>query len=530
MQMLIEISTALGALAMVAIAVFLLSRAQRKMCVVLIDGINGARRPGEWFGQGFFNAVVACDGNSAASTVFGYAYSKMLSQKGVLYSLLGIAVAPLGLFVLVMTMLSLGDLYLVALPVIGVGYLILMISNKVKEMGRVLMALGLLAFSTFLFSRSFGVLFSKYLLGGEIFLFTSHGVFAILLGIGVGTIIATMFRGSYVMIVFGAVLWSMGGLGLEFMIGLFIGFVVGGAFVMVPMAAKAGTIAKRAFLQHFVGVLFAIVIFCVAYQLAFKFFAKADETLVFMGMYAVFLAVLLPLGSYFSEWLARPIVYLVPNAPKEGSHLVMLSNTHRPDPTLSLLQVKNEIVNHTRRTYKMLSFLRDILNEGCEQGAKNETLYERIKKYKAITDRVENEIVGYICSVAQGDISRLNTIQMQEAIVAMSKVNQIAEGILNTSSIVYAGMCGERVWDETQLGIISGSVQKLQQLQFAVISLMEDDKKNEELKAKVEKIRGELDEIICSSNNSFYLYNQVLLIEALGEMKKISKLLCNLVK
>lgn len=527
MEAVFEFFTAVGSLALVALAIFLLSGAQRRVCAPFVRSYMGGRGPLEWFGNGFINTVVSCDTNATSSTIFGYAYSKMLSQNGVLYSLLGVFVAPVIFMVLVFVILKLGVFYFCIIPILGLGYVISLISYKTKSFSRMIMAMGLLAFALFMANNSVWSIWFDYVYGSEVLYFTSNGIWAILLGFGVGVVGSVAFRSPYIMSVLGVILLAQDGIGIEMALGIFIGSVSGIIFVLAPMAARAGTIVMRAFMQFTLALLIAIILFCVAYPILPKLLNLSSAPINGLGLFTLFLLAFMPLGTYVSSFLSRVIIFFIPNAPKEGSHLVMLSNAHRPDSTLSLLQVQQEIVNHTRRTYKMLSFLRDILNEEVKRGEKAEALYERIAKYKVITDRVEKEIVGYICSVALGDISRKNTLQMQQAIISMGKVNQIADDILNVSNLIRLGFNDRNEWDKQQLAIITLSVHKLQQLQYAVISSMEANVKNG---ANIDQLCSELVDMIDQSNKNFYLYNQVLMIETLGGVKSIAKLLCNLVR
>lgn len=527
MQAVLEFFTASGSLALVALAIFLLSGAQRLVCASSIRSYMCGGTPLEWFGNGFLNTVISCDTNATSSTIFGYSYSKMLSQNGVLYSLLGVFVAPVTFVILVFAITNIGNFYLYFIPILGLGYLVSLISYKTKSFSRIVMALGLLAFALFMASRSIGSILATYVYSGELFYFTSYGVWALLLGIGVGIVGSVVFRSPYIMSAIGVILLSQNGFGQGVVLGIFIGAFCGVLFVLAPMAARAGTVVMRAFMQFSMAFMIAIILFCIAYPFLPNLLNLSRDPSTGLFLFTLFLLAFLPLGTYLSSLLSRVIIFFIPNSPKEGSHLVMLSKAHRPDATLSLLQVQQEIVNHTRRTYKMLSFLRDILNEEVKRGEKVEALYERIAKYKVITDRVETEIVGYICSVALGDISRQNTLQMQQAIISMGKVNQIADDILNVSNLIRLGFNDRNEWDEQQLEVIALSVHKLQQLQYAVISAMEANIKNIET---VDNLSAELVDMIDQSNKNFYLYNQVLMIETLGGIKSIAKLLCNLTR
>lgn len=528
MQLALEFFTAFGSLAIVALSIFLLSGAQRRICAPVLRNSMEGKDPLDWFSNGFLNTIASCDGKSTASTVFGYAHSRMMPQEGVLYSLMGISVAPLTFFAMIFFILSGMQYFYLAFPLIGIGYIASLSLVRLKNASRIVMALGMLIFAMFVTSNSISSILTNYIDTQELFSITNTHIFSLVAGIGIGTIGSLILGSPYILGVLALILYSSGAFGMDFILGMLVGSVGGEIFVLVPMASRGGTVVMRAFMHYSFGFFIALILFCTAYYflpISYKMSGGAISVLVFL---TTFLLAFLPIGIYVSRIFNKVIAFFIPNTPKDGSHLVILSNRHRPDSTLSLLQVQKEIVNHTRRTYKMLSFLRDVINEEQHDSNKVKALYERIEKYKNITDNVEQEIVSYICDVALGDISRRNTHQMRESIVSMGKVTHIADIILNTSQLVRKGFEQEHVWDKQQLEIIGRSVQQLQLVQYGVISVMDGatDNNAERVKADYE----ELKHIVESANERFYLYNQVLMIETLSEIKNIAKLLSNLLK
>lgn len=526
----LTILSVLGAFAIVALSVFLLGSAVRRVCTGYVRGYMESKTPIGWFSAGFINAMVSLDCNSVGSTVLGYGHSKMMPQVGVVYSLLGVAVAPIVFVLIVFSILdslgvSLAYEY-VAFTTVGMGYFVMLFSQRMKNIGRIVMAFGVLIFGLVFAYR--GLFFGLETLakGGfinveYIYHITSYGVWSVLLGCGVGIVLSVIFRSSFLGAAFTIILLFQNFVGSELIIGMLIGSIIGVVFIEALMASRGGTTVKRAFVHHAMGLFIGFTFFVICYPIMSQIMIS-DHVLIAL---VFFLFLFLPVGTYFSLLMSKLVTLLLPNSQSGNIHLVMLSSTYRPDATLSLKQAHKEIVNHTRRTYKMVSFLRDMITEGCVDDKRADTLFERIEKYKLITDRVEKEILDYICSVALGDISRNNSVQMQNSITAMGGVTQIADEILEASVVVKSRMNVENGWSDVQLEMLIEVVNMLQQLQYAVIATLDEGKVTE-----YEKIYELIEAFVDSNIGKYYLYNQVATIEALSHMKKIAKLLCNLVK
>ena len=244
--------------------------------------------------------------------------------------------------------------------------------------------------------------------------------------------------------------------------------------------------------------------------------------------YLLHLSVILWLGMVISKPIADKMDKKVPDRELREMRLKVLSSRIRPDSTISLILAHNETINHIRRTYKMMSFIRDMLSsDGDEEYVKEMNV--RVDKYNKITERVEAEVLSYVCAIALDNLSRINTEQMQRVIVSMNTVAQIAGEVCDLSELVLQGIIGENPLDDNQKYVLRNVILELQTLTYKAIELKSKKPSDVKLQAFAEELQKLDKEIKTLSAAELMSNNKVLMIEAMWQTKKINGLIAKLV-
>lgn len=105
-----------------------------------------------------------------------------------------------------------------------------------------------------------------------------------------------------------------------------------------------------------------------------------------------------------------------------------ISTENLTSPTLSILEVKNELAKFGKTTSRMSQITKEILLE--DQKKVQKTLLKRIEKYEEITDQVEVEIANYLNHISLGNLDKSLAIRIQG-------MNRIASNLERIGDIFY---------------------------------------------------------------------------------------------
>jgi len=101
---------------------------------------------------------------------------------------------------------------------------------------------------------------------------------------------------------------------------------------------------------------------------------------------------------------------------------------------LSLMQAKKEMLVYGERTYRMLEMVKDALNEKDDE--KFLAIFDRVKKYEEISDRMEIEIANYLTRVLEGRLSAKGKNNVRVMLRAVSEIESIGDSCYNMARTI----------------------------------------------------------------------------------------------
>lgn len=125
----------------------------------------------------------------------------------------------------------------------------------------------------------------------------------------------------------------------------------------------------------------------------------------------------------FAERTVRP-----KDEKDEQFQLDYISTENLTSPTLSILEVKNELAKFGKTTSRMSEITRELLLE--DQKKVQKSLLSRLEKYEEITDEVEVEIANYLNHISLGNLDKELAIRIQG-------MNRIASNLERIGDIFY---------------------------------------------------------------------------------------------
>ncbi len=526
----------LGSLALIILALRLLANAQTKL--TLGSKLRVRRANGMQFSplsaaiSGFINAATTGNTLRTTSTLFSAIHAKMMCKKSAAYMLLGISQSHIILVALAWIIVWLAPPLMFAIALAGVGLLLspLLKSEETKAVPRMIISLALLIIGL----NYFIMIASQCLISltiDHVFVqeFLSYGTYAIILGALVGVLFTIAIKNIDAALLAILALSTAPLAPVNLLFGAMIGTSLGGIFLLTPLAESEGTVAKKIIARHAILIITSIIISALVMPFVVNgmLYLGADKVVLPIA-YLLHLSVILWLGMVISKPIADKMDKKVPDRELREMRLKVLSSRIRPDSTISLILAHNETINHIRRTYKMMSFIRDMLSsDGDEEYVKEMNV--RVDKYNKITERVEAEVLSYVCAIALDNLSRINTEQMQRVIVSMNTVAQIAGEVCDLSELVLQGIIGENPLDDNQKYVLRNVILELQTLTYKAIELKSKKPSDVKLQAFAEELQKLDKEIKTLSAAELMSNNKVLMIEAMWQTKKINGLIAKLV-
>lgn len=525
----------LGTVAIIILALKLLTNAQTKLTLSVklkVRRANGMQfSPISAANNGFVNAATSGNTLRVTSTLFSGIHAKMISKEAAGFMMLGIAQSHVIIVAVTAVILWIEPSIAMALALAGLGLVItpLFKTEENKAAPRILISAGLLIIGIYYFMVFVNQCINRLNVNlYELQEFLNYGAYAVVLGALTGVLMVIALKHIDAVLITILVLGTAPIAPLNLLFGAMIGASMGGIFYLVPIADNEGAVAKKIIIRHTLVVGIAILISALTMTYLVELMVKiGGAKWVLPIAYLIHMMGTMWLASWIAKPFANKIDKMMPEKEKRAMRLKVLSSRIRPDSTLSLILAHNETINHIRRSYKMMSFVRDMLNSEGDKDYINE-MCKRVNKYNEITKRVESEVLSYVCAIALDDISKINTVQMQRVIVAMNTVANIASEVCDLSNLVNKGLMNEKPLEKNQKIILRNQVLNIQALVYEAIALKSkkpSDVKIQEFFKMYVKIKEELEQLDHKGLDN----NQVLMIEVIWQLNKINKLVTMLV-
>lgn len=342
------------------------------------------------------------------------------------------------------------DISVLSIPLIGVGFTLMMFkSKKKKSVGELIIGFSLLFLGLTFLKNSVPDLRAN----PEIFEFlqgwTKYGFGSVLIFVMIGTLLTIIMQSSSATMALTLVMSSYGWIPFEMAAAMVLGENIGTTITANIAAAVANVSARRAALAHLVfnifGVIWVLTLFKPVLGVVSKITIAASGLDPFVSSEATLYGVsflhtlfnitntLLLVG--FTKQIVKLVSYVIKSKDtEEVFRLKYIQGGVLSTAELSLSQAKAEITDFAKLAKQEFAYAREALRL-CNSD-KFDELYNKIEHYEQITDKVELEIANYLNNVSEGELSEESGRRLQAMYKIISEIESLGDSGYNIARIL----------------------------------------------------------------------------------------------
>ena len=139
----------------------------------------------------------------------------------------------------------------------------------------------------------------------------------------------------------------------------------------------------------------------------------------------------------FIPWLEKLVMIIIPSRPEQkdtDNQLQFISGGLMSTSELSILQAWKEVHVFAARAQRMIGMVHDLFYE--KDTTQFTKIYSRIEKYEGICDRMEYEIAQYLNQVADGRLSDQSKHEVHKMLRIVSELESVGDANYNLSRYI----------------------------------------------------------------------------------------------
>ncbi len=345
------------------------------------------------------------------------------------------------------------DISLLALPIIGIGFPLMMLKGKNKKnIGEFIIGFALLFIGLGYLKSSVPDIGQHPEMLSFLQHFADSGYLSILIFVLIGTVLTIIIQSSSATMALTLVMCSNGWISFDLACAMILGENIGTTITANIAAMVGNASAKRAARSHFIFNMFGVVWMLLLFfpflklisSLVGEFGGSLDASTGWPAIISMPIALALfhtmfnvtntLVLVWFTPLIVKTVTKMVkqPTETEEIFRLKYISNTLLSTAELSLHEVKQEISVYGKRTAQMFGMVRQMLMETNDE--KFEETYKRVEKYEEISDRMEIEIASYLNKVSEGDLSEESRLSLHAMYRMISEVESVADSCLTLAN------------------------------------------------------------------------------------------------
>ena len=269
----------------------------------------------------------------------------------------------------------------------------------------------------------------------------------------VGGILTFAVQSSAAIMAITMTLCSTHVLPIDMGISLVLGENIGTTITSNIVALSASTQARRAAMAHLVfnlfGVIWVLCIFrtfvgkvCDVWGVPFEPGIPSDVSpdklnAILATFHTAFNVINTCILISFIKYLEKFVIWIIPSKPEQkdtDSQLRFISGGLMSTSELSILQAWKEIHVFSIRTQRMVGMIHDLFYEN--DSTQFTKIYSRIEKYEGICDRMEYEIAQYLNNVADGRLSDQSKHEVHKMLRIVSELESVGDANYNLSRYI----------------------------------------------------------------------------------------------
>lgn len=295
--------------------------------------------------------------------------------------------------------------------------------------------------------------------------FNSGSYINILLFLLIGTLLTCVVQSSAAMLAITMMLCTSGVLPIYLGIALILGDNIGTTLTANLAAMTGNTQARRAAMGHLFfnvfGVMWVMLCFYPFVDTICSL-AGVDPESANVSPLRLSLA-LAAFHSAFNVTNTFVLIWFVPQIEKVCCWVIKPKKTEEEEefrltyiggdsimktPELSVLEAQKEIQSYAKRTQRMFSFVRELLD--VKDSADFSKRFARIEKYESISDNMEIEIAKYLDNVSGGHLSDETKAKIRTMLREISEIESIGDSCYNIARTLNRKMNGKEEFTESQ--------------------------------------------------------------------------------
>lgn len=342
------------------------------------------------------------------------------------------------------------DISVLSIPLIGVGFTLMMFkSKKKKSVGELIIGFSLLFLGLTFLKDSVPDLRAN----PEVFEFlqgwTKYGYGSVLIFVLIGTLLTIIMQSSSATMALTLVMSSYGWIPFDMAAAMVLGENIGTTITANIAAAVANVSARRAALAHLVfnifGVIWVLAFFRPVLSIVAKItisvfgldpFVSSEATLYGVSfLHTLFNITNTLLLVGFTNQIVKLVSYVIKTKDtEEVFRLKYIQGGVLSTAELSLSQAKSEITDFAKLAKQEFSYAREAMRL-CNSD-KFDELYAKIEHYEQITDKVELEIANYLNNVSEGELSEESGRRLQAMYKIISEIESLGDSGYNIARIL----------------------------------------------------------------------------------------------
>ena len=270
----------------------------------------------------------------------------------------------------------------------------------------------------------------------------------------VGGILTFAVQSSAAIMAITMTLCSVGVLPIDMGISLVLGENIGTTITSNIVALSASVQARRAAMAHLVfnlfGVIWVLIVFrpfvgfvCKLWGIPFEPGVRPENGLspenlsaILATFHTMFNVINTCILIGFIPLLEKLVCVIIPSKPEgdEDSTLKFITGGLMSTSELSIMQAWHEVHVFGVRTRRMIDMVSDLFHTNEEQDFVK--IYSRIEKYEGICDRMEVEIAAYLNQVADGRLSDQSKHEVHKMLRIVSELESVGDANFNLSRYI----------------------------------------------------------------------------------------------
>jgi phosphate:Na+ symporter len=374
--------------------------------------------------------------------------------------------------------------------------------------------------------------------------YTNLGILTTLLFVGVGALLTIIIQSSSAAMTLTFVMCFNGWIPFEVAACMVLGENIG-TTITAELASLVGNVhAKRSARVHslfnVVGVTWMIFVLPYYLELVTWFSTEImgnnspyvdSESVPFALSYfhtAFNLSnVLLLIG--FVPYLVRIAERSVPSKGDmdEVFHLEYIGSGLMSAPELSVIEAGKEVAKFGKLTKKLAGFVPKLLIETDRKQLN--LLYDRIRKYEEITDRMEAEIADYLGKASTGKLSEASSLKIRSMLSIISDLERIADICYQMSKVVERKN-SKKIWFSPEqrqnlLDMFKIAEKSLEHMVEVLENSTEEDflEKAQEIERQINKMRNRLrkEHLVNTEKGEYSFQSGIIYNDLFSSIEKI---------